>query len=92
LGFTHRVITACRKHISIIRKPKKAIPAVIKTTGDYLLFKRYEKGLTQGQVAQVVGVTSMIVKDWEEDVQTPTETEWIALKDLLALTEWPGNS
>jgi DNA-binding transcriptional regulator YiaG len=92
LAIAQRTITVCRKHISTNRSPKKAIPTLIQTLGDYLLLKRFEKGLSQRQVAQRVDVTILTVKQWEGDRQTPTEAEWLALKDLLNLTEWPSKS
>ena len=34
----------------------------------------------------------MRVNELENDNHTPTETEWLTLKDLLALTDWPRHS
>jgi DNA-binding transcriptional regulator YiaG len=71
---------------------EKAIPSAIETLGDYLLLKRFEKGLSQWQVAHTMGVTTKTVKWWERDRQTLTEAQWLKLKDLLGLTDWQRKS
>lgn len=61
LGNTERSIRTCRRKNTSRLQPKKAIPAAIKTLGDYLLVKRYEKGLQQRYVAQMAGVATLTV-------------------------------
>ena len=68
MGNTERSIRTCRRKNTSRLQPKKAIPAAIKTLGDYLLVKRYEKGLQQRYVAQMAGVATLTVKEWEMDV------------------------
>ena len=89
MAIAQRQVTACRKHISTNRCPKKAIPSVIQALGDYILLKRFEKGLARREVAQRIGVSTSTLRQWELSLHTPTGAEWLALKDLLNLEDWP---
>ena len=87
MGNTERTIRTSRQHIITTKRPKKAIPTAIKTLGDYLLVKRYEKGLLQSHVAQIVEVPILTVKRWEEDLQRPSKAQWTALTKVLELEQ-----
>ena len=63
------------------------MPTAIKTLGDYLLVKRYEKGLKQRYIDQMVGVAISTVRRWETDVEKPTRDEWAVLVKVLGLEE-----
>jgi DNA-binding transcriptional regulator YiaG len=72
-----------RSHISPNRIPKKAIPTTVKTLGDRILVKRFEMGLSQCQLARLLGVTTRLVVQWEQDFQMPNDSEWQELAKFL---------
>jgi DNA-binding transcriptional regulator YiaG len=87
LGFAQRTIHASRSDIPPKRKPKKPIPATLKTLGDHIQFARLKAGLPQSKLAEKLGVTTMEVKLWEEDLQAPNESQWAVLARALGLRE-----
>jgi DNA-binding transcriptional regulator YiaG len=87
LGITHRRIQVSRRHISIDRNPKKSIPVIVKTLGDQIQIKRYEKGLLQSQVAKALNVMTSLVKSWEDNSEKPTQAQWFGLANLLGLPD-----
>lgn len=53
--------------------PDSRMPLVIRTTGDGLRKRRLEIGLTQAQVAEILGVAEATVGNWETVKQRPSE-------------------
>jgi ribosome-binding protein aMBF1 (putative translation factor) len=84
LAFTQRQIRVSRAHIPLNRNRRKQIPMVIKTLGDYIQAKRYEKGLHPYQVAGKMGIDTALVSAWESGTSTPDRKQWRMLSDLLA--------
>jgi hypothetical protein len=85
LAITQRTIHISRRHIAIIRLPRKSVPTTPKTLGDHIHLKRYEKRLLLSQVAEYMGVTTTAVKSFESDVEIPNEREWQSLQTILGL-------
>jgi DNA-binding transcriptional regulator YiaG len=84
LGFTHRQIRTSRAHIPLNRHRRKQIPTVIKTLGDYIQAKRYEKGLHPNQIAGKMAIETALILAWESGSRTPDEKQWQVLRDLLS--------
>ena len=84
LAFAQRQIRVSRAHITPNRNRRKHIPTVIKTPGDYIQAKRYEKGLHPYQVAGKMGIETALVLAWESGTRTPDEKQWQLLSDLLS--------
>jgi len=84
LGFAQRQICASRVHIPLNHHKRKPIPTTIKTLGDYIQAKRYEKGLHLHQVAGKMGIATSLVSAWENGTQRPDEKQWQTLSDLLS--------
>jgi DNA-binding transcriptional regulator YiaG len=84
LAFTQRQIRVSRAHIPLNRHRRKHIPTVIKTTGDYIQAKRYEKGLHPYQIAGKMGIETALILAWESGTRTPDEKQWQMLSDLLS--------
>jgi ribosome-binding protein aMBF1 (putative translation factor) len=86
LGIAQRQIRLSSSHFEKIRRSRKAFPTTVKTLGDFIQAKRFEKGLCQSELAERLGVPISLVRQWEEDQQTPTETQWQSLTSILNLT------
>ena len=84
LAITQRQIHASRGHIPLNRNRRKRIPTIIKTTGDYIQAKRYEKGLHPYQIAGKMGIETALILAWESGTCTPDETQWQMLSDLFS--------
>ena len=84
LAFTQRQIRASRAHIPPNRHRRKQIPTVIRTAGDYIQAKRYEKGLHPYQIAGKMGIETALILAWESGSRTPDEKQWQMLSDLLS--------
>jgi ribosome-binding protein aMBF1 (putative translation factor) len=84
LAFAQRKIRVSRAHIPLNRHHRKQIPTVIKTTGDYIQAKRYEKGLHPYQIAGKMGIETAPISAWESGTRTPDEKQWQMLSDLLS--------
>jgi hypothetical protein len=61
LAFTQRQIRVSRVHISLNRNRRKQIPTVIKTSGDYIQVKRYEKGPHPYQIAGKMEIETALI-------------------------------
>ncbi len=85
LGFCHRQIKASRAYIPVERSPRKAFPTTVKTLGDHIKAKRVEKGLTQRQLAQLIGIGRALLQRWERDRQQPDGAEWNKLVEILEM-------
>jgi ribosome-binding protein aMBF1 (putative translation factor) len=83
LAFTQLQIRVSRAHIPLNRHRRKHIPTVIKTLGDYIQAKRYEKGLHPYQLAGKMGIETALILAWEDGTRTPDEKQWQMLSDLL---------
>jgi ribosome-binding protein aMBF1 (putative translation factor) len=84
LAFAQRQIRASRAHIPLNRHRRKQLPSVIKTLGDYIQAKRYEKGLHPYQVAAKLGIAASLISAWERDTSAPDERQWQSLGTLLS--------
>jgi ribosome-binding protein aMBF1 (putative translation factor) len=84
LAFTQRQIRVSRAHIPLNRHRRKQIPTVIKTPGDYIQAKRYEKGLHPYQIAGKMGIETALILAWESGTRTPDEKQWQTMSDLLS--------
>lgn len=85
MGIGQRSIRTSRAHISTERINKKVFPATLKTLGDHIRLKRFEKGLLQAEMAAKLGVSSQLVQQWEMDRRTPMDDQWLALVNMLGL-------
>ena len=59
------------------------MPTTVKTFGDRIMVKRFEMGLSQRQLAQLLGVTAGLVVQWENDLLQPHDCERQALAKVL---------
>jgi len=84
LAFAQRQIRVSRAHIPPNRNRRKQIPTVIRTLGDYIQAKRYEKGLHPYQVAGKMGIETKLISAWESGTKKPDEKQWRMLSDLLS--------
>ena len=84
MAFAQRQIRVSRAHIPLNRNRRKQIPTVIRTLGDYIQTKRYEKGLHPFQVAGKMGIETKLVLAWESGTCKPDEKQWQMLSDLLS--------
>jgi ribosome-binding protein aMBF1 (putative translation factor) len=90
LGIAHRTIRISRSHISINRRPRKVFPTTLETLGDRLQVARFEKGLLLSELAQKLQIPTVLVKRWEENLETPTKDQWEKVAYLLNLTSTPN--
>jgi DNA-binding transcriptional regulator YiaG len=71
------------------------MPTTLKTPGDCILAKRFEKGLTPCQLASMLHVPLERLKQLENDAEAPTQAEWTALISALSLEsgfiQWKPN-
>jgi ribosome-binding protein aMBF1 (putative translation factor) len=84
LAFAQRQIYVSRAHIPLNRHRRKPISTSIKTCGDYIQAKRYEKGLHPYQVAGKMGIAASLISAWERGVSLPSEEQWQMLSKLLS--------
>jgi ribosome-binding protein aMBF1 (putative translation factor) len=84
LAFAQRHIRVSRTHIPLNRNRRKQIPTIIRTLGDYIQAKRYEKGLHPYQVAGKMGVETALILAWENGTRKPDEKQWQMLSNLLS--------
>jgi ribosome-binding protein aMBF1 (putative translation factor) len=86
LGITQRTIRASRSHIPANRRTWKAFPTTVKTLGDHIKAKRFEKGLHQRELAEKLSVSKLRVKLWEHDQRMPSEAQWQVLSNILGFS------
>ena len=55
----------------------------IKTAGDWLKVKRFEKNLTLGRVAAKMGIATSLVCSWENNTQQPDNHQLKVLASAL---------
>ncbi len=91
LAIAHRKITIFRSHDPKRRARKTTCQTILNTPGDLLRSKRLEKGLRESQVARMLGAATQLVKDWEANLQTPSQAMLTILAGILGLTEFPNN-
>jgi len=89
LGIAHSIIRASRRHVPCRRKHGKSVPKTIKTRGDLIKVKRYEKGLLQSQLAAQLRVSPKVLQQWETDSRTPSAEQWQSLERYLQFDAWP---
>ena len=51
----------------------KHYPTEAKTLGDFLRQKRVDAGLSQRQLAEILGFTDTAIEKWEKNINRPTE-------------------
>jgi ribosome-binding protein aMBF1 (putative translation factor) len=91
LAFHQRRIQVPHSHISVNRKPRKPFPTILKTLGDRIQARRFEEGLLQSELAGKLGVTTLLVRRWEDNLETPSLAHWPMLASLLNLTQGPSS-
>lgn len=69
------------------RRPRKAFPTTPKTFGEQLRVRRLEMGLTQGTLAEKIGVLKPEVGFWERDNVMPSQAQLLKLVAVLNMTE-----
>jgi DNA-binding transcriptional regulator YiaG len=57
----------------------------LRTLGDHINAKRFEKGLKQGKLAEKLAIPASSVRRWEADLERPSEAEWQTLVAVLGL-------
>src|SRR5437879_5381110 len=78
-------ISACLRLQIYLNRASKPFPTTPKTLGDYIKAKRFEKGLSQQQLAKQLGVTKASVCQWENDCCRPDPNHWPPLHRQLRL-------
>jgi transcriptional regulator with XRE-family HTH domain len=66
---------------------RKSFPITPKTLGDYLKVKRYEKGLSLGQLAQITGVEKKWIVQLEHDQRLPDANQLRELESALGCSD-----
>lgn|SRR6185437_8108073 len=71
LGFAYRHISV--KFTQKTRKPSqpKPLPASVKTMADWIQVKLHEKGMAPYQLAEKMGIASVLVKTWKDGTVRP---------------------
>ncbi len=87
LGCAQRQIRASRSHLPVNRKPVKTFPTALKTLGDHIHAKRFEKGLQLGKLAEKLAIPASSVRRWETDLEKPSEAQWQTLVVVLGLRQ-----
>ena len=85
MGLAQRQIRVSRAHIPLNRHRRKQIPTVIKTLGDYIQAKRYEKGLHPYQIAGKMGIETALILAWESGSSTPDEETMADVKRFVVI-------
>jgi DNA-binding transcriptional regulator YiaG len=83
LGIAHRQIRVSRAHIPTDRDRRKPLPTNIKTLGDLIQIKRYEKRITLWQLALKTGIATATVRTWECGTDRPNEQQMVQLASVL---------
>lgn len=61
----------------------KLVPPPVYTSGETIARRRKEKGMTQQQLADAIGVTQTMVARWETSKATPGKANYKKLRELL---------
>jgi DNA-binding transcriptional regulator YiaG len=83
LGIAQRQVRVSRAHIPSQRNHCKPLPTNVKTLGDQIKIKRYEKKITLQQLASKMGIRQTTVRGWEHDVERPDANQIEKLKTIL---------
>ena len=67
LGICHRIIVCKRRPSGLHSRQQRPIPSNPRTVGDFIRKKRVESGASQPQMAEIVGVSTWTVKQWEHN-------------------------
>ena len=86
LGISQRTPHASFNGIARPRDPRKPVPQEPDTVADWLQLKRIEEDLAQAELAEKLAVSDRTVRAWERGKIAPTEAEWRAVANVLALT------
>lgn len=65
-------------------KPRRGYPSQLLTIGDHIKTRRLDLGLTQAQLADLLGVTKFSVRNWERHYSEPN------LQTLPRVLAWLG--
>jgi ribosome-binding protein aMBF1 (putative translation factor) len=85
LGIAQRQIRVSRAHIPSYTYRRKPLPTSIKTLGDLIQIKRYEKRLTLWQLAQKMGIAAQLIRAWEDETARPTQQQCEQLAAIIGL-------
>ena len=83
MGIAQRQIRVSRAQIPTDRYRRKPLPTNIKTIGDLIQIKRYEKRLRLWQLAQKMGIATATVRAWENGTSQPNKQQIEQLMKLL---------
>jgi DNA-binding transcriptional regulator YiaG len=86
LGIAQRQIQVSRAHVPPTCYRRKPLPTSIKTLGDLIQIKRYEKCFTLWQLALKMGIPTRTVRAWERDADQPSVLQMDQLTKILDLT------
>jgi DNA-binding transcriptional regulator YiaG len=83
LGIAQRSIST--KYVHTLRKQphSKALPASIKTIGDWIQVKRTEKKLSAYHLAAKMGIATALVRSWENGNSQPDNQQLKVLVNAL---------
>jgi len=85
LDIAQRKIRIKRGHISKKRQRRKAFPTTVKSLGDCIQIARVEMGISQLDLAKIMGVKKRVLSKWEADMEEPTEVQQRILFEYLNL-------
>ena len=91
LGIAQRQVRVSRAHIRVPRIPRKSLPTSMKTFGDLLHIKRYERHLTLSQIGRQMGIAQATVKAWEMDTERPDGRQMEQLRKILGFDAGVGD-
>lgn len=64
-------------------EPRSDVRRLAAIVGQNILTARAEAGMTQRTVTETIGVSSMLVSNWERGTARPSDENLIALSDLF---------
>jgi ribosome-binding protein aMBF1 (putative translation factor) len=83
LGIAQRQIRVSRAHVPAVCYRRKPLPTSIKTLGDLIQIKRYEKRLTVWQLALKMGIATAMIRAWECNTEHPNGQQRGELANIL---------
>ena len=83
LGIAKRQIRVSRAHVPAVCIRRKPLPTSIKTLGDLIQIRRYEKRLTLRRLVLKMGIAITMLRAWESDTDRPNEQQMKQLAQVL---------
>ena len=80
------VVRALKKYIGSKQETAPAAPAQSLPLAEALKRRRTEKGLTQEQLAEQLGVSRQAVSKWEKGLSEPSTANLLALAKLYSIS------